>query len=365
MMVLPSLSCANWCTRWTVSSDVSSHGMISTNGSTVAGLKKCIPMTRSGLGVTAASFMIGMDDVLLVSSASARTTLPKAAKIAVLASSSSIAASATRSHSERSSNASVNRTRSRIALRSSSGSLPLRTALSSEAVRRARAPSTAASFTSRKTTSQPLRAVTSAMPAPMMPPPTIPTTLIISLLPDADCPRRPSSSRSSGAGRAWLSVLDLRYVAQFIGCRRAESEELQVRRDLLEQHIGTDLRVAAALLRGPQKRCDRGFHHDLADERGRGDQVHVDGQWVALVHTEGRRVHDEVVAGGIGGPGLHIEFGVVRGQSAAERFGRVGHGIDQTHSRHACGRQRRRDRRPDPTGTDDQCAGVIQVASLA
>ena len=53
--------------------------MISTNGSTVAGLKKCIPMTRSGLGVTAASFMIGIEDVLLVSSESGLTTLPKAA----------------------------------------------------------------------------------------------------------------------------------------------------------------------------------------------------------------------------------------------------------------------------------------------
>ena len=44
-------------------------------------------MTRSGLGVTAASFMIGIEDVLLVSSASGLTTLPKAANIAVLASS--------------------------------------------------------------------------------------------------------------------------------------------------------------------------------------------------------------------------------------------------------------------------------------
>src|SRR6185312_9663900 len=92
-MVLPSLSCANSCTRCTVSSDVSSHGMTSTSGSTVAGLKKCMPTTRSGPGVTAASFMIGMEEVLLVSSTSGRTTLPRAANIAVLASSSSTAAS--------------------------------------------------------------------------------------------------------------------------------------------------------------------------------------------------------------------------------------------------------------------------------
>ena len=179
MMVLPSLSCANSRTRCTASSDVSSHGMTSTNGRTVAGLKKCMPTTRSGPGVTAASFMIGMDDVLLVSSASGRTTLPRAANIAVLASSSSIAASATRSHSDRSSNVSVNRTRLMMSLRSPTASLPLRTALSREPARRRCAPSTAASLTSRKTTSQPLRAATSAMPDPMMPPPTTPTALTI------------------------------------------------------------------------------------------------------------------------------------------------------------------------------------------
>jgi hypothetical protein len=41
-----------------------------------------------------------------------------------------------------------------------------------------------------------------------------------------------------------VSVLDLRYVAQLGGCRRAESQEFQVRRDLLEQHISVPTCVA-------------------------------------------------------------------------------------------------------------------------
>ena len=37
---------------------------ISTSGSTGTGLKKCMPSTRSGFEVSAASFMIGTDEVL-------------------------------------------------------------------------------------------------------------------------------------------------------------------------------------------------------------------------------------------------------------------------------------------------------------
>ena len=46
-----------------VSSDVCSARITSTSFSTGTGLKKCIPITRSGRDVTAASDVIGIDDV--------------------------------------------------------------------------------------------------------------------------------------------------------------------------------------------------------------------------------------------------------------------------------------------------------------
>ena len=76
---------------------VSELGTSSTCRSTGTGLKKCTPITRCGWGVTAASFMIGIDEVLLASSASGRATLPSARKIAIFSASSSTTASTTRS----------------------------------------------------------------------------------------------------------------------------------------------------------------------------------------------------------------------------------------------------------------------------
>ena len=66
--------------------------MISTSGITGAGLKKCRPITHSGRSVAAANRMIGMDAMLLESSASGRTILSRAAKISVFASKSSTTA---------------------------------------------------------------------------------------------------------------------------------------------------------------------------------------------------------------------------------------------------------------------------------
>ena len=89
----------NASARATVSAEVSRLGTSSTRRSTGTGLKKCMPITRCGWGVTAASFMIGIDDVLLASSASGRATLPSAWKIAIFSASSSMTASTTRSRS--------------------------------------------------------------------------------------------------------------------------------------------------------------------------------------------------------------------------------------------------------------------------
>ena len=83
-----------------------------------------MPITRCGWGVTAASFMIGIDDVLLASSASGRATLPSARKIAIFSASSSITASITRSRSASSAMSVTVRTRPSAASRSAVASLP-------------------------------------------------------------------------------------------------------------------------------------------------------------------------------------------------------------------------------------------------
>jgi hypothetical protein len=72
----------------------------------------------------------------------------------------------------------VARTRPEIAAASSSVRLPFSTCLASERAKPAAMASAPAVLRLRNTTSCPLAAATSAMPAPMMPEPTIPTRVI-------------------------------------------------------------------------------------------------------------------------------------------------------------------------------------------
>ena len=99
--------------------------MISTSGSTGAGLKKCMPMTRSGCSVASAIFAIGIADVLEARIASGPTTRSSSANVSRFGSSSSTIASITRSQPARSSRSVVSVSRSSAASRSSAVSLPL------------------------------------------------------------------------------------------------------------------------------------------------------------------------------------------------------------------------------------------------
>src|SRR4029079_2129384 len=63
------------------------------------------------------------------------------------------------------------------------------------------------------------------------------------------------------------SVADLRDLAELLGRRGRKAEELEVRRDHLEQHVGAGLDRAAAHARRGEQRRDLARHHDLADER--------------------------------------------------------------------------------------------------
>src|SRR5438552_4071579 len=77
-------------------------------------------------------------------------------------------------------------------------------------------------------------------------------------------------------------VLDLRYCAQLVGRGRPETEEFQVRRNLLEQHVGAHLdRTAPGLCRA-QERSHLLLHHHFTYERGRGDTGNVDRRRIAL-----------------------------------------------------------------------------------
>src|SRR5216684_6159674 len=58
-----------------------------------------------------------------------------------------------------------------------------------------------------------------------------------------------------------------RRLAELGGRRRTVAEKLDIGRDLLEQHIGTDLIAAATGRRRPQQRRHLGRQHHLADKR--------------------------------------------------------------------------------------------------
>ena len=68
---------------------------------TGGGLKKCIPITRSGRPDAMPSSTIGIDDVLLARTTSGLVTSPSVRKISRFASTSSVAASITRSEPSR------------------------------------------------------------------------------------------------------------------------------------------------------------------------------------------------------------------------------------------------------------------------
>ncbi len=145
--------------------------MSSTRGCTVAGLKKCIPRTCSGRAVAVAISPIEIDDVFDARMPDGCTMRSRVAKTCALTSGASMTASMTRSRSASSSNDVEKRRRPSMALRSSSLSLPRLTALAVLDSRRCWATSAKAASTSTTMVSHPLRAATSAMPDPIVPPP--------------------------------------------------------------------------------------------------------------------------------------------------------------------------------------------------
>src|SRR6476620_5861132 len=80
------------------------------------------------------------------------------------------------------------------------------------------------------------------------------------------------------------SLLDLGDRAQLVRRRGSEAEELQIRRDLFEEHLLADLDRTPLGLRLAEERRDLLLHHDLADEGARVDPVDVHRQRVVVLH---------------------------------------------------------------------------------
>ena len=173
---LSSTSVANAVIDAVTASLVRTDGMTSTSFITGAGLKKWRPITCSGRLVAMAMSMIGMEDVLVASTASGElTTSSSARKISALRSNDSITASTTRSQSARSENSVVNVRLPMAAAWATSSSLPRSSARSSDFWTPARLRSAASGEISLTTVGSPALAVSSATPPPIWPPPTTPT----------------------------------------------------------------------------------------------------------------------------------------------------------------------------------------------
>ncbi len=159
----------------TTSGSVTTVRMISTSFCTGAGLKKCTPITRPGWELAVEISVTESDEVLVARIASGRTTSSRARKIFCLTGSCSTTASTTSPQSRTSATSVVNVIRPTSSSCSCSDSLPRLTARPVECSTCSRPRLRPSSDTSTPTTRWPLRAKTSAMPAPIVPRPMTPT----------------------------------------------------------------------------------------------------------------------------------------------------------------------------------------------
>ena len=204
---LPSRSTSAFTSSSTVGS-VTTVRMISTRFWTGAGLKKCTPITRPGRAFAVEISVTESDEVLVASTASGRTIPSSSRKIAFLTSIDSITASTTKSASARSFISVVSVIRPSSSAWSASLSLPRFTARFVECSRCWRPRVRASSFCSTPTTEKPLRANTSAMPAPMVPRPMTPMV--------------PKSRPAAGAAVSGEVLVMLRIMACGRGGRREQ-----------------------------------------------------------------------------------------------------------------------------------------------
>ena len=191
---LPSRS-ASALTSSKTSSAVMTVRMTSTNCCTGAGLKKCMPTTRLGFDVATAISVTGSEEVFVARTASGETTASTLPSSSFLRSRCSGTASTTSWQCARSARSLVKVTRAWRASCSSWVSFPLLRARPVLPASTALPCSIPASSTSTATTSIPLRAKTSTIPAPIVPSPITPTLVksrvMAAILPEPHGPHEP------------------------------------------------------------------------------------------------------------------------------------------------------------------------------
>src|SRR5258708_26892982 len=114
---------------------------------------------------------------------------------------------------------------------------------------------------------------------------------------------------------ASLLVADLRDRPKFLGRRRAKTEELEIGWNLLEQHVGAGLDSAATRPSRREKWRDFVLHHDFADKRRGRNSINVHRQRVTVLHTQRRRVDDNVEPGRILGANSDLQRRIIGPQT--------------------------------------------------
>src|SRR6476469_3173428 len=171
---LPSRS-TNAVTSSSTDGSVTTVRTISPRSCTGAGWKKCTPTTRPGWALAVEISVTDSEEVFVARIAVGETIVSSSRKIPFLISRDSTTASTTKSASARSFISVVSVIRPRISACSASVILPRFTARPVECSRCWRPRARASSLISTPTTARPVRAKTSAIPAPMVPSPTTPT----------------------------------------------------------------------------------------------------------------------------------------------------------------------------------------------
>src|ERR1700751_102121 len=131
------------------------------------------------------------------------------------------------------------------------------------------------------------------------------------------------------------SVTDLRDGSELFRCGCAKAEELKIRRNLLEQHVGTDLNFAAARPCCRQKRRKLLLHDNFADERRGRDSSDVQRQRVVLLHAQRRRIDNNIKAGRIPRADLDLQGGIVSSQTLSQTINYSGVAIKNGNFRSA------------------------------
>src|ERR1700752_3880529 len=102
-------------------------------------------------------------------------------------------------------------------------------------------------------------------------------------------------------------VADLGDGPKFFWGGRSKAEELEIGRNLFEQHVGADLNLAATRFCRRQEWCDFLLHHNLTHESRGCNSIDVHRQRITFLHAEGGRVDNDIKPGGITGANLDLQ----------------------------------------------------------